>query len=44
MKDGKIKVLICEIWDLSGYSENRKTFKRPTCQKLAFRDKLSLRY
>ena len=44
MKYGKIKVLICEIWDLSGYSENRKTSKRPTCQKLAFWDKLSLRY
>ena len=31
------------LWDLSGYSERTMSW-RPTCQKSAFRGKLSLRY
>ena len=32
-----------KLWDVSGYSE-RTMSKRPSCQKWAFRGKLSLRY
>ena len=38
-----IKIKFVKLWDLSRYSE-RTTSKTPTCQKLAFRGKLSLRY
>ena len=43
MKYGKNKALICEIMGCQDILK-RATSNRPTCQKLAFRDKLSLRY
>ena len=43
--DDAIKIKFVKLWDLSQYSE-RTSSKWPTCQKLAFRGKLSrsLRY
>ena len=43
MKYGKRKALICEIMGFQDILK-KATSKRPTCQKLAFRDKLSLIY
>ena len=43
MEYGKSKVLICEIMGICQDILKRVRFKRPTCQKLAFR-KWSLRY
>ena len=43
MKYGKSKVLICEIMGFVGYSE-KSNIQEASCQKLAFRDKLALRY
>ena len=37
------KIEFVKLWDSSGYSE-RKTSKRPSCQKLVLWGKLSLRY
>ena len=42
LKCDVIKMKFLKLWDLSGYSE-RTMSKRPTCQKWAFRGKLSLR-
>ena len=42
-RDGVIKIKFVKLRDLSRYSE-KTTFKMPTCQKLAFRGKLYLRY
>ena len=42
LKCDVIKKKFLKLWDLSGYSE-RTISKRPTCQKWAFRGKLSLR-
>ena len=43
MKHGKSKVLFVKLRDLLGYSE-KNNIQEPTYQKLAFGDKLSLRY
>ena len=42
MKCDIIKIIFVKLLDLSGYSA-RKTSKRPTCRKLAFWGKLSLK-
>ena len=42
LKCDVIKMKFLKLWDLSGYSE-RTMSKRTTCQKWAFRGKLSLR-
>lgn len=42
MKCGVIKIIFVKLLDLSGYSA-RTTSKRPTCRKLAFWGKLSLK-
>ena len=42
LKCDVIKMKFLKLWDLLGYSE-RTMSKRPTCQKCAFRGKLSLR-
>ena len=39
----RANIKFVKLWDLSRYSE-RTTSKRPTCQKWAFRGKLSLWY
>ena len=41
MKYGKSKVLICVNYGICQDILRRATFKRPTFQKLAFREKLS---
>ena len=43
LSDDVIKIKFVKLWDLSRYSE-RTVSKTSTCQKLAFRGKLSLRY